>query len=106
MSEFRVEAISNKDGSFNISEIPLGQYVVIVEFIGYSKKEIGPLRIFPGKMVGGEGKIKHFLGEIPLKISNINWLKKKITYSSYPINWRINALKKKKSTICYDILIS
>ena len=64
--------LSNKDGSFNISEIPLGQYVVIVEFIGYSKKEIGPLKIFPGNMVGGEGKIKHFLGEIPLKISSVN----------------------------------
>ena len=37
-------------------EIPLGEYVVIIEFIGYSKKEIGPLNIFPGKMVGGEGK--------------------------------------------------
>ena len=64
--------LSNKDGSFNISEIPLGQYVIIVEFIGYSKKEIGPLNIFPGAMVGGEGKIKHFLGEIPLKISSVN----------------------------------
>ncbi len=64
--------LSNKDGSFNISEIPLGQYVVIIEFIGYSKKEIGPLKIFPGNMVGGEGKIKHFLGEIPLKISSVN----------------------------------
>ena len=64
--------LSNKDGSFNISEIPLGQYIVIVEFIGYSKKEIGPLKIFPGNMVGGEGKIKHFLGEIPLKISSVN----------------------------------
>ena len=60
--------LSNKNGSFNISEIPLGQYVIIV----YSKKEIGPLNIFPGAMVGGEGKIKHFLGEIPLKISSVN----------------------------------
>ena len=39
--------LSSKDGSFNISEIPLGQYIIIVEFIGYSKKEIGPLNVFP-----------------------------------------------------------
>ena len=60
--------LSRKDGSFNISEIPLGQYIILMEFIGYSKKEIGPINIFPGE----QGKIKHFLGEITLKISNIN----------------------------------
>ena len=64
--------LSSKDGSFNISEIPLGQYIIIVEFIGYSKKEIGPLNVFPPQMSGGNGKIKHFLGEIPLKISSVN----------------------------------
>ena len=64
--------LSSKDGSFNISEIPLGQYIIIVEFIGYSKKEIGPLNVFPPQMSGGKGKIKHFLGEIPLKISSVN----------------------------------
>ena len=60
--------LSRKDGSFNISEIPLGQYIILMEFIGYSKKEIGPINIFPGE----QGKIKHFLGEVTLKISNIN----------------------------------
>ena len=64
--------LSDKDGSFNISEIPLGQYIIIVEFIGYAKKEIGPLDVFPGQMTGGKGKIKHFLGEISLKISSVN----------------------------------
>ena len=59
--------LSDKNGSFNISEIPLGEYIVVIEFIGYSKKEIGPINIFPGQMTGGKGKIKHFLGEIPLK---------------------------------------
>tara|TARA_B000000441_G_scaffold34799_1_gene22558 strand:+ start:529 stop:765 length:237 start_codon:yes stop_codon:yes gene_type:complete len=39
--------LSKKDGSFNIKEIPLGQYIIIIEFIGYAKKEIGPLNIFP-----------------------------------------------------------
>ena len=28
--------LSDKNGSFNISEIPLGEYVVLIEFIGYS----------------------------------------------------------------------
>jgi hypothetical protein len=60
--------LSRKDGSFNISEIPLGQYIILMEFIGYSKKEIGPINIFPGE----QSKIKHFLGEVTLKISNIN----------------------------------
>ena len=64
--------LSDKSGSFNISEIPLGEYVVLIEFIGYSKKEIGPINVFPGQMTGGNGKIKHFLGEIPLKISSVN----------------------------------
>ena len=60
--------LSKKDGSFNIREIPLGQYIILVEFIGYAKKEIGPLNIFPGE----GGSIENFIGEIALKISNIN----------------------------------
>ena len=64
--------LSDKNGSFNISEIPLGEYIVLIEFIGYSKKEIGPINVFPGQMTGGKGKIKHFLGEIPLRISSVN----------------------------------
>ena len=64
--------LSDKNGGFNISEIPLGEYIVLIEFIGYSKKEIGPINVFPGQMTGSKGKIKHFLGEIPLKISSVN----------------------------------
>ena len=60
--------LSKKDGSFNIREIPLGQYIILVEFIGYAKKEIGPLNIFPGE----GGSIENFMGEIALKISSIN----------------------------------
>jgi len=60
--------LSKKNGSFNIREIPLGQYIVMVEFIGYAKKEIGPLNIFPGD----GGSIEHFIGEVALKISSIN----------------------------------
>ncbi|MDG1847267.1 MAG: TonB-dependent receptor, partial [Candidatus Marinimicrobia bacterium] len=60
--------LSKKDGSFIVREIPLGQYIVMVEFIGYAKKEIGPLNIFPGD----GGSIEHFIGEVALKISSIN----------------------------------
>ena len=60
--------LSTKDGSFNIREIPLGQYIVLVEFIGYAKKEIGPLNIFPGE----GGSIENFIGEVTLKISSVN----------------------------------
>ena len=60
--------LSKKDGSFNIREIPLGQYIVLIEFIGYAKKEIGPLNIFPGE----GGSIENFIGEIALKISSVN----------------------------------
>mgnify|MGYP001360145734 CR=1 FL=1 len=48
--------LSKKNGSFIIREIPLGQYIVMVEFIGYAKKEIGPLNIFPGE----NGSIEKF----------------------------------------------
>ena len=60
--------LSKKDGSFIVREIPLGQYVIWIEFIGYAKKEIGPINIFPGE----DGSIENFLGEILLSISSIN----------------------------------
>ncbi|SVC75540.1 uncharacterized protein METZ01_LOCUS328394, partial [marine metagenome] len=60
--------LSKKDGSFNIREIPLGEYIVLIEFIGYAKKELGPLSIFPGE----GGSIENFIGEVPLKISSVN----------------------------------
>ncbi|SVD91006.1 uncharacterized protein METZ01_LOCUS443860, partial [marine metagenome] len=39
--------LTDKTGRFNIREVPLGQYQVIVEFIGYARKEISPINIFP-----------------------------------------------------------
>ena len=60
--------LSKKDGGFNIREIPLGEYIVLIEFIGYAKKEFGPLSIFPGE----GGSIENFIGEVPLKISSVN----------------------------------
>ena len=61
-------ALSKKDGSFSVREIPLGEYIVLIEFIGYAKKEIGPLNIFFGE----NGSIQNFIGEVPLKISSVN----------------------------------
>ena len=60
--------LSKNDGSFIVREIPLGEYVIWIEFIGYAKKEIGPINIFPGE----GGSIENFLGEILLSISSIN----------------------------------
>tara|TARA_B110000196_G_scaffold122956_1_gene106644 strand:+ start:842 stop:3379 length:2538 start_codon:yes stop_codon:yes gene_type:complete len=60
--------LSKKNGGFNVREIPLGQYIVLIEFIGYKKKEIGPLNIFPGE----NGTVENFIGEVPLKISSVN----------------------------------
>ncbi len=61
-------ALSKKDGSFSVREIPLGEYIVLIEFIGYAKKEIGPLNVFFGE----NGSIQNFIGEVPLKISSVN----------------------------------
>ena len=60
--------LSDKNGKLNISEIPLGRYVAVIEFIGYKKKEVGPINLFPGE----GGGIKHNFGQIKLAISSVN----------------------------------
>ena len=60
--------LTDKSGRFSIQKIPLGRYSAVVEFIGYSKKEIGPINIFPG----GQGSVEQNLGTIQLKISSVN----------------------------------
>ena len=44
--------LTDKNGYLNITEIPLGRYVAVVEYIGYEKKEIGPINLFPVKVLG------------------------------------------------------
>ena len=39
--------ITNEDGEFQIKEIPLGRHKVVVEYIGYSKQELGPFTFLP-----------------------------------------------------------
>ena len=67
-NELVTGGLSDKNGLVNITEIPLGKYVAVIEFMGYKKKEIGPLNIFPGE-VGG---IRQNFGEIKMSISSLN----------------------------------
>ena len=62
--------LTKADGSFKIEELRLGRYSVAIQFIGYEKKEIGPLNVFPGERGGIEQK----LGNIGLRISAIQML--------------------------------
>ena len=67
-NELVTGGLTDKNGYLNITEIPLGRYVAVVEFIGYEKKEIGPINLFPGQGAG----IKHNLGKVKLNISAVN----------------------------------
>ncbi|HIM26558.1 MAG TPA: carboxypeptidase regulatory-like domain-containing protein, partial [Candidatus Marinimicrobia bacterium] len=40
--------ITDQTGSFNIREISMGRYQLVIEFIGYEKVNIGPINLFPG----------------------------------------------------------
>ena len=67
-NELVTGGLTDKNGYLNITEIPLGRYVAVVEFIGYEKKEIGPINLFPGQGAG----IQHNLGKVKLNISAVN----------------------------------
>ena len=60
--------LSNKNGRLNITEIPLGKYAAVIEFIGYNKKEISPIILYPGE----GGGIRHDFGTIQLSVSAVN----------------------------------
>jgi len=59
--------VTNSDGHFYISEIPLGKYKVLVEFIGYEKEIIEPVYLFPGE----GGGVEQNLGKIYLSLSSV-----------------------------------
>tara|TARA_B110000459_G_scaffold154167_1_gene168418 strand:+ start:2801 stop:5338 length:2538 start_codon:yes stop_codon:yes gene_type:complete len=61
-------ALSEENGLFIIREVPLGKYKAVIEFIGYKKKEISDINLFPGQ----GGGIEQSLGNINLKVSSIN----------------------------------
>ena len=67
-NELVTGGLSDKNGYLNITEIPLGRYVAVIEFIGYEKKEIGPINLFPGQ---GSG-IQKNLGRVKLNVSAVN----------------------------------
>ena len=67
-NELVTGGLSDKNGLVNITEIPLGKYVAVIEFMGYRKKEIGPLNIFPGE----GGGIRQNFGEVKMSISSLN----------------------------------
>ena len=67
-NELITGGLSDKNGLVNITEIPLGKYVAVVEFMGYKKKEIGPLNIYPGE----GGGIRQNIGQVKMSISSLN----------------------------------
>ena len=67
-NELITGGLSDKNGQVNITEIPLGKYVAVIEFMGYKKKEIGPLNIYPGE----GGGIRQNIGEVKMSISSLN----------------------------------
>ena len=67
-NELVTGGLTNKNGLLNIREIPLGKYVAVIEFIGYEKKEINPIILFPGE----GGGIRHDFGTVKLNVSAVN----------------------------------
>ena len=59
--------ISDARGIFHIKEIALGRHKVIVEYIGYEKKELGPYTFLP---FGKNNQTEYNLEKIPLKCIN------------------------------------
>jgi len=67
-NELVTGGLSDKSGRVNITEIPLGKYIAVIEFMGYEKKEVGPLNIYPGP----EGGIRQSIGTVKMNISTLN----------------------------------
>ena len=67
-NELVTGGLSDKNGRVNITEIPLGKYVAVIEFMGYEKKEVGPLNIYPGP----GGGIRQSIGTVKMNISTLN----------------------------------
>ncbi len=59
--------VTDVDGQFNLRELKLGRYKLIIEFIGFSQKIIEPINLFPGE----GGGIEQDLGVIELSPSSL-----------------------------------
>jgi len=66
-NEIVTGGITDQTGAFNIREIPMGRYQLVVEFIGYEKVDIGPINLFPGEGAGVEQDI----GKIAMELSAV-----------------------------------
>tara|TARA_B110000438_G_scaffold287350_1_gene319557 strand:- start:493 stop:3012 length:2520 start_codon:yes stop_codon:yes gene_type:complete len=71
--------ITDENGSFYIKEIPMGMYNVVVEFIGYEKIDIGPIKLFPGE----GGGVEQNLGTIAMELSAVQ-MKEVDVYGEIP----------------------
>ena len=59
--------ITDQTGSFNIREIPMGRYQLVIEFIGYEKVDIGPINLFPGD----GGGVEQDIGKIAMELAAV-----------------------------------
>ena len=66
-NEIVTGGITDQTGSFNIREIPMGRYQLVVEFIGYEKVDIGPINLFPGD----GGGVEQDIGKIAMGLSAV-----------------------------------
>ena len=67
-NELVTGALTDKNGNLYIKEIPLGKYVAVIEYIGFKKKEISPIILYPGE----GGGIRHNFGTVRLSVSAVN----------------------------------
>ncbi len=78
-NEIVTGGITDETGTFNIKEIPMGMYNIIVEFIGYEKINIGPIKLFPGD----GGGVEQDLGKIAMELSAVQ-MKEVDVYGEIP----------------------
>jgi hypothetical protein len=67
-NELITGGLADANGELHIKNIPLGQYIAVVEFIGYERKEISPINLLPKE----KNDIEHDLGQVKLYVSPIN----------------------------------
>ena len=67
-NELVTGGLADINGRLHIKNIPLGQYIAVVEFIGYERKEISPINLLPTEL----SDVEHNLGQVRLFVSPIN----------------------------------
>ena len=59
--------VSNKNGELIVSKIPPGEYIPLIEFIGYKTKELSPINLYSSN----GGKNRHDIGIIKLAMVSL-----------------------------------